>query len=96
MGNGVVGEAGGSAKGGTHHVMNVRNSLHIFVATPDNGSFFKNSQHRVTPRFFSLRVNDMVTRRIVMGVPSTGNMNKKDCHCHMLLTRMYRYQNNFF
>ena len=31
---------GGGAKGGTHHLINVGNSQHIFVASPDNESFF--------------------------------------------------------
>ena len=40
-GDGVVGGVrGGGAKGGTHHLINVGNSQHIFVASPDNESFF--------------------------------------------------------
>ena len=36
-GDGVV----GGVRGGTHHLINIGNSIHIFVASPDNESFKK-------------------------------------------------------
>ena len=37
----VGGIRGGAAKGGTHHLINVGNSRHIFNSSPDNESFKK-------------------------------------------------------
>ena len=37
---------------GTPHLINVGNSQHTFVASPDNESFLKKSRHRVMHRFF--------------------------------------------
>ena len=53
-GDGVVGGVrGGSAKNGTHHLINIGNSLHIFVASPDNESFKKKTRHLITRRIFA-------------------------------------------
>ena len=40
-GDGVVGGVRGGCQRGTHHLINVGNSHHIFVASPDNESFLK-------------------------------------------------------
>ena len=54
------GETGGRGVGGNCiqipsflYALNVGNFLHIFVASPDNESFFKNSRHHATRRFFA-------------------------------------------
>ena len=73
-GDGVVGGVrGGSAKNGTHHPINIGNSLHIFVASPDNESFKKKNPTPPDASNFCLRFNEALTR-IVTRVPSTAHL----------------------
>ena len=52
-GHGVVGGVRGGGGCQRGDLINVGNSRHFFVASPDNESLLKNSRHRVTRQFFA-------------------------------------------